>query len=442
MTDVASHHRKLPSESIWYVLATVAGELQSLDDLNSITQQNAYYWNGLMAPRVAVYGGMIESSIGHDIPLPQLSETDHQTIRRALNTRGFPGVPIPHVNSAVDFSNIEFSELISFNGFVFGGEVTFKNSKFSQGILTVQKAIFAGNSNFDDAEFNRDVIFFEAEFAGSASFERTAFFGRVHFSSSKFFKRTCFADARFEGGAYFNSTEFSGETFFRNAAFADESDFQKATFTQATHFERVNFEQMVPAFFEARLYEYIDWHESKWPQVPADADQARKQVQHYQRLSLLMNQLQKPIDQHFFFRKEMRAQRRTERWNIVTLMNWLYEILCDYGHSLGRIASFWSIHILVGTLTIWVGKNAESIGDGLTARESWNALGNFPLALGLSFSNAHGFLALNRNFLEKSIKSWSEDLLLFNIIGSVQTVVGVILLFFLLLTIRNRFRMR
>ena len=52
------------------------------------------------------------------------------------------------------------------------------------------------------------------------------------------------------------------------------------------------------------------------------------------------------------------------------------------------------------------------------------------------------FWALNRNFLEKAIKSWSEDLLLFNIIGSVQTVVGVILLFFLLLTIRNRFRMR
>ena len=43
MTDVVTHHRKLPSESIWYVLATVAGELQSLEDLNSVTQQNAYY---------------------------------------------------------------------------------------------------------------------------------------------------------------------------------------------------------------------------------------------------------------------------------------------------------------------------------------------------------------------------------------------------------------
>jgi hypothetical protein len=339
-------------------------------------------------------------------------------------------------------SNIEFSKLISFNGFVFGGEVKFENSEFSQGILMFQKTIFAGNSSFDDAAFNNDVIFFEAEFAGSASFERTDFLGRVYFSSSKFSRNTHFTNARFESSAYFNSTEFLGETYFRNASFANESDFQKAKFTKPTHFEGVHFKQVVPAFFEASLYEYTDWHSSKWPEVPKDGADARKQVQYYQRLSLLMNQLQKPGDQHFFFRKEMRAQRRIERWNIVNTMNWLYETLCDYGHGLGRIASFWSGHILVGATVIWIGKSAESLGDGLTARQAWNALGEFPLALGISFSNAHGFLGLNRSFLEKAIKSWAEDVPFFNIVGSGQTVVGVILLFFLLLTIRNRFRMR
>lgn len=220
-------------------------------------------------------------------------------------------------------SNIEFSKLISFNGFVFGGEVKFENSEFSQGIPMFQKTIFAGNSSFDDAAFNNDVIFFEAEFAGSASFERTDFLGRVYFSYSKFSRNTHFTNARFESSAYFNSTEFLGETYFRNASFANESDFQKAKFTKPTHFEGVHFKQVVPAFFEASLYEYTDWHSSKWPEVPKDGADARKQGQYYQRLSLLMNQLQKPGDQHFFFRKEMRAQRRIERWNIVNTMNWL-----------------------------------------------------------------------------------------------------------------------
>ena len=442
MTDVASQNHKTPSESIWYVLATVAGEPQSLEDLNSITPQNAHYWNGLMAPRIAVYGGMIESSLGHDIDLPRLSQEDCQTIRTALNTRGFSGFAIPQVNSVVDFSNIEFSELTSFNGFVFGGEVTFENSKFSQGVLTLQRTTFAGNSNFDYAEFNNDAIFFEAEFAGSVSFERTRFLGRVYFSSSKFFKNTHFTNARFASSAYFDSTEFSGETHFTDAEFANESDFQKATFTKPTHFGGVCFKQMVPALFEATMHEYTDWHNSRWPEVPSDAGQARQQVQYYQRLSLLMNQLQKHSDQHFFFRREMRAQRRTERWNIVTTMNWLYESLCDYGNGLGRIASFWCGHILVGATAIWIGKSSESFGDRFTAREAWSAIGDFPLALAISFSNAHGLLGLDRSFLEKAIKSWSVDVPLFDIVGSVQAVVGVILLFLLLLTIRNRFRMR
>ena len=66
---------------------------------------------------------------------------------------------------------------------------------------------------------------------------------------------------------------------------------------------------------------------------------------------------------------------------------------------------------------------------------------DFLLALGISFSNAHGLLALDRSFLSAAIKPWSS-LPLFNFIGAVQTTIGVILQFFLLLTVRNRFRMR
>ena len=47
-------------------------------------------------------------------------------------------------------------------------------------------------------------------------------------------------------------------------------------------------------------------------------------------------------------------------------------------------------------------------------------------------------LGLNRSFFEDALKDWPW----YGVVGPVQTVLGVIILFFLLLTIRNRFRMR
>ena len=283
-----TQNSKNASQSIWYVLATVAGEPKSMQHVNTITSRNAYYWNGLMATRVATYGGMIENSLGHDIKLPQLSKSDHSKIRKALNTRGFPGVSIPHVNSPIDFSNLEFSQFTSFMGFVFGGSTKFDNVKFSGGILTFQDTIFAGNVSFDGATFGADTILFEAEFAGSASFDRTRFLRRVYFSSAKFTRETRFTNTAFQDDVYFNSAKFEGETYFNDAILAQIADFQKAAFTRATHFQGADFRTAVPAFFETRLYEYTNWHNSSWPDVPHDAEQARKQVQYYQRLALLM----------------------------------------------------------------------------------------------------------------------------------------------------------
>ena len=40
-----------------------------------------------------------------------------------------------------------------------------------------------------------------------------------------------------------------------------------------------------------------------------------------------MNGHEKFNDQHFFFRKELRAQRRAEGWSITGAMNWSYGIV-------------------------------------------------------------------------------------------------------------------
>ena len=394
-----------------------------------------------MKRRVATYGGMVESSLKHDLNFPELTSDDEVRIRKALDTRGFNGVGIPHVNSPIDFSCIEFSQFICFVGFIFGGETKFENARFSNDVLLFNDAVFAGNVSFDEAEFWHDTLFLKAEFAGSASFRETQFIRQAFFSHSRFTRITDFESASFSGNAQFDSTKFEGETRFVKTVFARNADFQSAEFTRPIHFQRATFESRIPSFFDATLYEYIDWHGSRWPDVPNGADQAREQVQYYQRLGLLMNQLEKPNDQHFFFRKEMRAQRSAEGWNVAHLMNWFYEMLCDYGYGLGRISTIWAAHMIIGAIAIWISKLLNSDEGVSIWHTGYEMLSELPSALVISFSNSHALLGLGRSFLQDTFIAW-KDVPLFNIIGGVQTVVGVILLFFLLLTVRNRFRMR
>ena len=388
-----------------------------------------------------VYGGSIEMSLGHDIECPALKAEDHQAIRAALDMRGFSGVDLPHPNSPIDFSNLDFSGLTCFIGFAFGGETRFDNVRFSGGIALFNEATFAGSVTFEGTKFCGDALFMNAEFANGVKFDGTTFQASTIFSSARWFNNTTFTNATFHDDVRFNSAKFKHAVHFVDTIFSKEADFHGAEFRGPTHFQGARFETRVPSFFDSVLFEYTDWHGSDWPDVPGNADEAREQVQYYQRLVVLMNQLQKPVDQHFFFRKEMRTQRRSEGLTILGVFNWLYGFVCDYGYGLRRISLFWGGHMLLGAFAIWVSKIYDCWGEGPQCSEPRRLAVDFLHASGISFSNAQAPLGLNRGFLQETVKSWS-DVPFFNLIGGVQTVLGVIFLFFLLLTIRNRFRMR
>ena len=228
---------------------------------------------------------------------------------------------------------------------------------------------------------------------------------------------------------------------FANAVFEKAADFQSAVFQGSTHFLRTKFRACVPDFFEATLHEYTEWHGSEWPEVPDAADDARDQVQRYQRLGRLMNGHEKFNDQHFFFRKELRAQRRAEGWSIAGAMNWSYGLVCGYGYDLSRIAMIWAAHIFLGAVALWSISTFNGSELTLLWRTAHSGIGDFPDALAISFANAHALLNLSGRFLQDAEKGW-KGIALFNVVGITQTVLGVIILFFLILTIRNRFRMR
>ena len=394
-----------------------------------------------MADRVAVYGGSYEMTLGHEIQFPKLTSDDHRKVRDALDSRAFSGHPIPHRNSTIDFADVEFPAMTSFMGFVIGGATKFDRSKFPDAIALFNEAIFAGNISFDDAEFYGDFVAIKSEFAGSISFSGATFSRSAAFSGCKFLTNVGFENARFLGDAYFTRSTFSHGAQFANAAFEQGADFGHTEFQGPTHFLRTKFKTRIPGFFEAILHEYTDWHGSEWPKVPNNADDARDQVQRYQRLSRLMNGHEKFNEQHFFFRKELRAQRQAEGWSISGAMNWSYGLVCEYGYGLSRIAMIWLAHIMLAAVVLWGIRVFAASEHTFPWRDAYSLIGDFPDALAVSFANAHALLNLSGRFLEDAEKGW-EGIALFNAIGITQSVLGVIILFFLILTIRNRFRMR
>ena len=156
-----------------------------------------------MADRVAVYGGSYELTMGREIEFPTLNSDDHQKIRQALDSRGFSGHPIPHRNSAIDFTDVEFPGMTSFMGFVIGGETRFDRATFPDAIAFFSEVTFAGNISFDDAEFSGDFWASKSEFAGSISFSGATFSRSAAFAGCKFLTNVGFENSQYMGDAYF-----------------------------------------------------------------------------------------------------------------------------------------------------------------------------------------------------------------------------------------------
>ncbi len=125
----------------------------------------------------------------------------------------------------------------------------------------------------------------------------------------------------------------------------------------------------------------------------------------------------------------MRAKRYGAGLRLTSFLDLLYEIAADYGWGVRRALSWWAGHIAIA---------AVLLADG------WPAIGN---SLLVSFSNFLGFLRLGSEgaYLDGPHKFLMEATdyaeWVIPTVGTVQAVLGPILLFVVLLTLRNRFRL-
>ncbi len=354
-----------------------------------------------------------------------------------------------------DFKGARFSKSVTLsNETQLYGFAQFSGAFFKQGMIS-KNARFHADAYFSGAAFESISIFFATEFSRRASFNDTIFKMNPQFDESKFHARFLpetavpsrladFRNARFPDGASFRDVRFGNDEISSTGTTAPErcADFSDAEFGAATTFRQSVFVG-APAFFDTTLHEDTDFGGVDWSKAESANISAAYTVRAWERLELMMSRLEKPLDRHKFFRLKMRARRRTEGLFLQTL-NWLFEKTSDYGWGVGRAFACWLGHWLIASSflfanssVLFTNSNAAAVGP-----EQW------PLAwaaLGTGFANAHAFLFLTADGghleAQRKLLEQHDSYGILAPLGMAQALLGPILLFFLLLTLRNRFRL-
>ena len=425
MADTSPPERQPASDNEWYMLATVAGEDHA---------KNRYIWNGYMRHLIGdAAAANLKRGDGTSIVLPTLRPGEIWWI-----TRNFPG-PIQVLSSMISLSGLDFADAVNFQDFYFPVFVDFTGSTFAgiadftgstfAGIADFTGSTFAGIANFTGSTFAGIATFTGSRFAGIANFVGSTFVGNAFFAESTFVRYAFFAESTFAGYTSFEKSTFARDASFTGRKFKGEADFRNAKYEGKTSFQNVIFTR-APLFFETTLHEDTDWTGITWPDKPADKEDATQYVRRYDRLALIMSTLKQPDNEHQFFRLSMRAKEVRDGEGISTRLSRLYGQLFRYGWGLERALNLWVLHILLGA-------GCLSVVPPCTMSYPLSGL----TALVISFSNSFPFLGLHRGPAKSAYASF-DTLTGFNIIGGIQSVIGPLLLFFLLLTIRNRFRLR
>jgi len=420
----------------WYVLATIYGEQPdwaiAWKHDKQLAAKNRRAWNGWFCDGLSEADRADRAQKTGLMPddLKPLSKDELAEIKKRFAARMGRGAKLPLKDKDINFSEVFFSKFVCF-----------------------EKFVFENKSNFHSATFNRT-----ADFCSSV-FMKEAYFRRAFFKS-----HAGFASVTFNNYAGFRSAHFCEEASFKwykdrenNKAanpvrFFGIAEFSSAKFQSSTRFDDAKFLTRVPQFHAAKLYDDTvfptpDNYTDNWPPLKGkDVMPATDQKRAYNRLRLFMNRSLQIDEEQFFHRQEMRCKMALADWWHKPFY-WLYAWLSDYGNSVWRPMAWMIAVMLSGALFMlwWQGAFTflprESSGFdwtlGLLGEDDpWAKLRE---AFGWSISNTLPFLGFGKLYYGELAKDLAWPL---KVVGGVQTLLGYVLLFFLGLGLRNRFRLR
>jgi uncharacterized protein YjbI with pentapeptide repeats len=338
-----------------------------------------------------------------------------------------------------DFGTAAFSGKTDFGATVFSGNADFTHAAFSD-TASFSHAKFRANADFTHAAFSDTASFYDTVFSGNADFTHAAFSDTAFFSHAEFSDNADFSSAQFKGNAEFGYVSFGGHADFGYTVFGSIAEFGSTVFRGAatfvngemrnvTSFANVKFARP-PAIFGASLHEGTTWRDVTWPAPPADPEQAGEYVECYERLKLEMDRLKKYSDESDFLAYELQSRRvLVGFWGGLHIA--VYGSLSDYGRSYTRPLLLLAVTMLVGipfSAIHLVGFWTPLLAD----------LPHMRQAIGVSFANTFGLFG--RPLMKPEILLDLPDWL--KAVGTIQSILGIVLLFLFGMGIRNRFRMK
>ncbi|GJM01265.1 MAG: hypothetical protein DHS20C07_29440 [Methyloligella sp.] len=175
----------------------------------------------------------------------------------------------------------------SFNGYIFPGDVSFKDTAFEDwtqfdsarfhGLCDFTRAKFKGISIFNDAKFYKNTKFsetkflkdtdflncrfyeganfFKCEFVGEGNFKENIIHGFCDFGQSKFIRTSDFSNAKFEGPVYFQKVNFESHSDFSLSRFLDVTDFEAIQAKRGFNLAEAEFTSNIPNLIQANFTE-------------------------------------------------------------------------------------------------------------------------------------------------------------------------------------------
>ncbi|MEO1639709.1 MAG: hypothetical protein AAFU41_10740 [Pseudomonadota bacterium] len=434
---------KDPNENAWYILSTLYGELSADmddDEARELNKRNADAWNvwvrrHLSSEAVAQYEALTDLTLND--PTPRFWTEFHNQV--AIRSIGM-GLEIPETFERVNLSSLHFTRPVSFANRFFPS-VTFANSCFEENV-EFGRSVFSKTAEFSRATFKKDAFFIRSHFAGDALFR-----GRLPGEDPKktplpaaFGPRTFFSGARFAQRADFFCRRFGPDDgkvtdiSFANAVFDGPLSFEEAPFTDLmpvltnTTFPNASKVTASADYWPklrpspvGRLIRYIqNGPETYTTQKPETVKASAATLRHAMSRQML------PEEEHFFFRREMWGAARSGPLMARPLI-WLFGAVSNYGHSVGRPSLCLGALWLAGFATF----SNQSYGDNLI-------LGSWEAAF-FSFANMFKFFGLLDTYFDGVAGGFPERI---QVLAGAQTVLAFILLFFLGLGLRTRFRLR
>jgi hypothetical protein len=434
----------------WYVLMTLYGEQTGVEVDEELHEKNRAMWNAWScqamdddaraAAAASSYVTAAELSAWPALEAEVTKRHKAEMLRR--NGKGFAYPGLPDVDAAVDLTRVAFAQPLVLSKAVFSGDTQFASATFSRAAwfhcatfswgVGFDSATFSGYAGFRSATFGGAAWFDSAMFSRAAWFDSAMFSGAAGFDSATFSGDAGFRSAMFGGDARFGGATFSARVHFPEAKFGEPKGQQAATFidcqfAKPTNFRKAIFHARYPDFAGAVLHDKTTFtdHPDHWPKgTQGDLDQAKASC------ATIRHNLGKqglPEAEHFFFRREMGFAGQTgPGWQRPPY--WMFGWVSDYGYSI--VTPFlWLCLLIVG--------GAYALAFGLAGSA---AAVTFEQGLGLSFANVFNFLAFHKTFAtEEFMGSLPPGL---KALSGFQSIFGVVLLFFLGLGLRTRFRMR